>query len=161
MFVLSETEWESLRSQKATLKLGRGHHRKFLPYVFTEHGALMAAGVLNSSRAIEMSIFLVRTFVAMRDILGTHKELSLRLDELEARIERKLAKHDQAVADILAAIRGLMKPAEPKGRPIGFVTPPDPALRSGSAQRFIGSDKRSGDVARNTKRLTRKRFRPA
>lgn len=65
-YSISSQEWESLRSQFATLRTGRGQHRKFLPYVFTEHGALMAANVLNSPRAIEMSIFLVRTFVELR-----------------------------------------------------------------------------------------------
>ena len=123
MFLLSAEEWDSLRSQIATLKMGRGAHRKFLPYAFTEHGALMAASVLNSPQAIEMSIFLVRTFVKMREALGAHRELSRQLDELEARIEGKLARHDQAIADILAAIRSLMKPPPSDRRPIGFVTP--------------------------------------
>ncbi|SRR5260221_3784160 len=123
MFVLSDGEWDSLRSQIATLKNGRGQHRKFLPYAFTEHGALMVASVLNSQRAIEMSIYLVRTFVQMRQIVADHKELSRRLDELEARIEGKLAKHDKAVADILSAIRALMGAPEAKRRPIGFVPP--------------------------------------
>ena len=124
-FLLTGMEWDSLRSQIATLETGRGRHRKFLPYVFTEHGALMAAGVLSSPRAIEMSIYLVRAFVELREILGTHKELSSRLSELESSLERKLAKHDQAIADILSAIRSLMAPHESKRRPIGFVTPKD------------------------------------
>jgi len=123
MFALSSQEWESLRSQFATLKTGRGQHRKFLPCVFTEHGALMAANVLNSTRAIEMSIFLVRTFVELRQAAGSHQELSKRLDQLEDRIERKLARHDHAIAEILSAIRSLMKPPGGSGRPIGFVTP--------------------------------------
>jgi hypothetical protein len=71
-----------LRSQIATLKAGRGAHRKFLPYVFTEHGVLMAAGVLNSKRAIEVSIYVVRTLVAMREELANTEELGKRLDEL-------------------------------------------------------------------------------
>jgi hypothetical protein len=81
-FLLSSDEWEPLRSQIATLKGGRGAHRKFLPYVFTEHGVLMAAGVLNSKRAIEVSIHVVRTLVAMREALANTEELAKRLDEL-------------------------------------------------------------------------------
>jgi phage regulator Rha-like protein len=123
MFLLSDEEWASLRSRIATLKIGRGQHRKFLPYVFTEHGALMAAGVLNSPRAIEVSIFIVRAFVELRETLSAHKEVSMRLNELEASIESRLSKHDQAIANILAAIRNLMTPPEVNRRPIGFVSP--------------------------------------
>jgi phage regulator Rha-like protein len=93
-----------------------------LPYAFTEHGTIMAAAVLNSARAIEVSVYVVRAFVKLRELLATHKELAKRLDELEARIEKKLAAHDQAIGGILDAIRELMKPAElPKKRRIGFV----------------------------------------
>jgi len=123
MFTLDQNEWESLRSQFATLKTGRGQHRKYLPYVFTEHGAIMAATVLNSPRAVEVSIFVVRAFVQLRELLTEHKELGRRLDELEARIERKLMTHDQAITGILDAIRQLMAPPPtPRKRPIGFVT---------------------------------------
>ena len=115
MFALEQDEWEALRSQFATLKSGRGQHRKYLPYVFTEHGAIMAATVLNSTHAVEVSIFVVRAFVQLRELLTGHKELAKRLDELEARIERKLMTHDQAIAGILDAIRQLMAP------------PPEPA----------------------------------
>jgi hypothetical protein len=125
-FLLTSEEWEALRSQIATLKTGRGRHRKFLPYAFTEHGALMAAGVLNSPRAIEVSIFVVRTFVAMREAaLTAGSEFAARLDELERSLEKRLAKHDQAIADIFGAIRALMKEPESKRRPIGFVRPKD------------------------------------
>jgi len=123
MFALEQEEWEALRSQFATLKSGRGQHRKYLPYVFTEHGAIMAATVLNSPRAVEVSIYVVCAFVQLRELLTGHKELARRLDELEARMERKLMTHDQAIAGILDAIRQLMAPrAPPKKRPIGFVT---------------------------------------
>jgi len=123
MFALEQDEWETLRSRIATLKSGRGQHRKYLPYVFTEHGAIMAATVLNSTHAVEVSIFVVRAFVQLRELLTGHKELAKRLDELEARIERKLMTHDQAIAGILDAIRQLMAPPpEPAKRPIGFVT---------------------------------------
>jgi len=121
-FQLTREEWGFLRSQFATLEAGRGQHRKYLPYAFTEHGAIMAAMVLNSPRATEVSVYVVRAFVELRDTLLTHKELAKRLDELESRLEKKLATHDQAIAGILDAIRQLMTPPEPtKKRRIGFV----------------------------------------
>ena len=125
-FLVSQDEWESLRSQFATLKSGRGQHRKFLPYAFTEHGALMAAGVLNSPRAIEVSIFVVRTFVAMREMAGNVRELAERLDEWERQVGKRLDGHDHAIADVFAAIRALMKAPESGRRPIGFVRPDEP-----------------------------------
>ena len=123
MFRLSRQDWQSLRSQFATLKTGRGQHRKYLPYAFTEHGAIMAAMVLNSVRATEVSVYVVRAFVQQRDLLVAHKELARRLDQLESRIERKLEAQDDTIFEILEAIRQLMTPPEPKRRPIGFVIP--------------------------------------
>jgi len=93
-FQLTREEWGFLRSQFATLEAGRGQHRKYLPYAFTEHGAIMAAMVLNSPHATEVSVYVVRAFVELRDTLLTHKELAKRLDELESRLEKKLATHD-------------------------------------------------------------------
>jgi hypothetical protein len=82
----------------------------------------MAAMVLNSPRATEVSVYVVRAFVELRDTLVAHKELAKRLGELESRLERKLATHDQAIAGILDAIRQLMAPPEPtEKRRIGFV----------------------------------------
>ena len=83
----------------------------------------MAAMVLNSPRATEVSVYVVRAFVELRDALIAHKELGKRLDELESRLERKLATHDQAITGILSAIRRLMAPPETNRRPIGFVSP--------------------------------------
>ena len=123
MFQLTAEEAEALRSQIATLKSGRGQHRKYLPYAFTEHGAIMAATVLNSPRAVEMGIYVVRAFVKLREILASNKDLARRLDELEARIEKKLTTHDEAIAAMLSAIRELMNPPVPKKQPIGFVYP--------------------------------------
>ena len=80
----------------------------------------MAAGVLNSGRAIEVSIYIARTFVAMRDALANTREFSKKLDALERRLESRLIEHDQAIADLLGAIRELMKPPQPPRRPIGF-----------------------------------------
>ena len=93
-----------------------------MPFAFTEHGALMAASVLNTPRAVEVSLYVVRAFVELREALATHKELARRLVELESRLERKLATHDHAIAGILEAIRQLMAPPEPaRKRRIGFV----------------------------------------
>jgi len=120
MFQLTAEETSSLRSQFATLKTGRGQHRKYAPYVFTEHGAIMAATILNSPRAIEMSVYVVRAFVQLREMLASNKELARRFAQLEIRLDKKLTIHDEAIAAILAAIRQLMHPPVPKRRPIGF-----------------------------------------
>ena len=118
MFQLSPEEWDSLRSQFATLKTGRGQHRKYLPHAFTEHGAIMAATVLNSPRATEVSVYVVRAFVRLRELLASNKDLARRLDQLE----KKLATHDQAIAGLMNAIREMMSPPEPaKKRRIGFI----------------------------------------
>lgn len=116
MFQLSTDEASALRSQFATLKTGRGRHRKYLPYAFTEHGAIMAAMILNSSRAVEMSVHVVRAFVQLRDLLASNRQLAEKFAELE----RKVSSHDQAIVGILKAIRELMHPPVPKKRPIGF-----------------------------------------
>ena len=122
MFQLTEDEYAALRSQFATLKTGRGQHRKYLPYAFTEHGAIMAATLLNSPRAIDVAVYVVRAFVELRELLSNNKELAAKLAELESRIERKLDTHDRAIAGLIDAIRELMRPPEPnKKRPIGFV----------------------------------------
>jgi aromatic ring-opening dioxygenase LigB subunit len=115
-FVLTSTEYESLRSQIATLKTGRGEHRKYLPRVFTEHGALMAASVLNSPKAVEMSILVVRAFVRLRQFLATHRQLAAKLDELE----RKIAAHDTHIVALFDAVRSLMAAPEQPKRRIGF-----------------------------------------
>jgi phage regulator Rha-like protein len=118
MFQLTNQELVILRSQNATLRLGHGMHRKYRPYVFTEHGAIMAAMVLNSDRAVEMSVFVVRAFVSLREVLASNAELAHRLDELEARLTQKLETHDQAITGILHMVRSLMNP--PQTRVIGF-----------------------------------------
>jgi hypothetical protein len=117
MFRLARAEVEALnRSQFAT---SSQKHRapRFPPFAFTEHGAIMAATILNSPRAVEMSLYVVRAFVKLRELLASNQELARRLDELE----RKLSTHDQAITGILNAIRELMSPPpEPKRRGIGF-----------------------------------------
>ncbi len=119
MFQLTAAEATPLRSQIATSNTGRGG-RRYLPYAFTEHGAIQAANVLNSPRAVEMGIYVVRAFVQLRELLSSNKDLARRLDQLEARIEKKLATHDEAIAAMLSAIRQLMNPPVPTRRGIGF-----------------------------------------
>ena len=114
LFQLSPEELNLLRSQFANSK-GKGG-RRYFPYVFTEHGALMAAAVLNTLRAVEISIYVVRAFVQLRELLASNQQLANKLDELE----RKLVTHDKAIAEIIQAIRLLMEPPETKQRPIGF-----------------------------------------
>lgn len=126
MFQLTDHEFNHLRSRLATSssnpRTSNWGGRRFPPYAFTEHGAIMAATVLNSPRAVEVSVYVVRAFVQLRALLTAHKELAQRLNELEARIQKRLATQDQAIAGILEAIRELMRPPEPpKKRKIGFV----------------------------------------
>ena len=135
MFALTPDEWAALRSQFATLNAaggGRGQHRKYLPYAFTEHGAIMAATILSSPRAIEVSVYVVRAFVRMRQLATTHGDLAKRLDELEHKTEALSLSHDNfsrntrnQLKQVFDALRELTAPPEPPKRPIGFVTPED------------------------------------
>jgi hypothetical protein len=120
MFQLSDEEVEILRSHFATSRSGWGG-RRYAPHAFTEHGAIMAATILNSRHAEDMCVYVVRAFVQFRELFASNKELGRRLDELETHIRRKLASHDDAITGILKTIRGLTNPPEPKRRPIGFV----------------------------------------
>lgn len=121
VFRLSASEANNLRSQTATSRNAHGG-RRYLPYAFTEHGAIMAATVLNSKRAIQMSVFVVRAFVRIREILASNQEIATKLTELETRLE----KHDTQIDDIVRAIRQLLNPAttaRQKRRRIGFELP--------------------------------------
>ncbi len=121
MFQLTVAEQDALRSQNATSKVGRGG-RRYRPYAFTEHGAIMVANVLNTPRAMEVSVYVVRAFVKLREMLATHKELAHKLAELE----RKLETHDEAIRSLVSAIRQLMTPPpEPKRGRIGFRAQPE------------------------------------
>jgi hypothetical protein len=114
MFQLTKDEavaWQRLRSQFATLK--QGQHLKYMPYAFTEHGAVMAATVLNSPQAVQTSLFVVRAFVGMRNMLAAHRDLSRKLEELEK-------KYDAQFRVVFEAIRQLMTPPEPPRKEIGF-----------------------------------------
>jgi hypothetical protein len=120
MFQLGPEEVESLRSQSVISKNpGRGG-RRYAPYAFTEQGVAMLSSVLNSPRAISVNIEIMRAFVRLRALIASNKELAAKLDQLE----KKLTTHDQAITEIMNAIRQLMSPPQPlKKRPIGFVTP--------------------------------------
>ena len=119
-FQLTPGETESLRSQIAILKSGRGQHRKYLPYAFTEHGAIMAANVLNSPRAVEMSVHVIRAFVTLRREAGRYEALARKLAELD----RTQKIHGEDIQLILSALRQLEDTtswAYPEGRRlIGF-----------------------------------------
>ena len=119
MFLLTAKEHTVLRSQIATSKKGRGG-RRYPPYAFTEHGAIMAATVLNSKRAIEMSVFVVRAFVRMREMLVKNRQLAAKINELDRRLET----HDTAIQELIEAIKELMAPAGTSKRKIGFQLPP-------------------------------------
>jgi hypothetical protein len=119
MFQLSAAEWAALRSQTVISRVERGG-RRYAPYAFTEQGVAMLSSVLNSERAIAVNIEIMRAFVRVREIFASNKVLAKRFAQLEARLDKKLAEHDDAIAAILSAIRELINPPPPKRRPIGF-----------------------------------------
>ena len=118
LFRLSPAEYQNLRSQNATSSSSHGG-RRYLPHAFTEHGAIMAATVLNSKRAIEMSIFVVRAFVRMREALAMNQQIVTKLSEIEKRLEG----HDVEIQELVDAIRELMTPLPSNSRRIGFEAP--------------------------------------
>ena len=120
MFQLGAGEAAFLRSQSVILKTGRGRHRKYLPYAFTEQGVAMLSSVLNSSRAVNANIGIMRAFVQVRQILESRAELGKKLDALER-------KYDSQFAVVFQAIRKLMTPQAPKRRRIGFSPAPGQA----------------------------------
>jgi len=119
MFQLTAKEDQILRLQIATSRKKHGG-RRYLPYAFTEHGPIMAATVLNSKRAIEMSVFVVRAFVRMREMLANNRQLAAKINELDRRLET----HDTAIQELIDAIKELMAPAGASKRKIGFQLPP-------------------------------------
>ncbi|MEN9846792.1 MAG: hypothetical protein RIS36_1939 [Pseudomonadota bacterium] len=119
MFQLSAEEVADLRSQNAISNEGRGG-RRYLPYAFTEHGAVMAATVLNSPIAVEASIIVVRAFIRLREMLHEHSELRRRLQDLEIRLAKGFEAHEQELLEIRFLIAQLEKPIERKKSRIGF-----------------------------------------
>lgn len=119
MFQLDKQEFENWRSQFATSNPSGKMGLRRRPYAFTGHGAIMAATVLNSPRAVEVSLYVVRAFVKLRQFAQSHRELAVKLD----RLEQKVAGHDGAIRQLVEAIRQLMTPPEPKRKPpIGFAS---------------------------------------
>ncbi len=131
MFQLTVAEQDGLRSQFATLNKNspekrRGQHRKYLPRAFTEHGAIMAANVLNSPQAVQMSVFVVRAFIKMRGIMSDTQPLAIKLAALEAELRSRLDVQESAIVDILQRVMEILDPPpqpprpEPPRRQIGF-----------------------------------------
>jgi hypothetical protein len=116
MFQLTEEEAARLRSQTVTLKKGRGQHRKYLPYAFTEQGVAMLSSVLRSPQAVQVNIEIMRAFVRMRQLQLTNDDMGKKLAALEKKYER----HDAQFSVVFQAIRELMDPPTKKKRPIGF-----------------------------------------
>ena len=110
MFQLSTGEANVLRSQFATLKTGRGQHRKYPPLAFTEHGAVMAATILSSPRAAAMSVYIVRAFVRLRSMLETNSQLARKLDALEKSVAVRDADTKRQVKEIRAVVFALASP---------------------------------------------------
>jgi hypothetical protein len=122
MFQLDAQEAAALRLQFATLKSGRGQHSKYLPLAFTEHGAIMAATLLNSPRAAALSVYVVRGFVELRGLVASNQTLAGKVQTLE----RKVSLHERNIAELVDSMASLMAtPAVKRSRPIGFLQPQD------------------------------------
>jgi ORF6N domain len=117
---LTAEEWLALRSQTVTLEPGRGQYRKYLPFAFTEHGAIMAATLLSSEQAIDMSIFVVRAFCRLRQLVASNTDLARKLAVLERSLSRLDADTKKQLQAVNRAIRALTTAKTPKRRPIGF-----------------------------------------
>ena len=115
MFRLTQEEADFLRSQFATSRSHGG--RRHLPFAFTEHGAIMAASVLNSRKAVQMSLFVVRAFVRLREMIATNRILATKMTELES----KLDTHDATIRQLVQEINRLMRPARRRHRQMGFL----------------------------------------
>ncbi len=124
-FQLSDHEFKILRSQNVISSAGHGGTR-YRPYVFTEHGTIMAATVLNSKRAIEMSVFVVLAFVRMRRAIAGNRNILAKLAELEQRLDS----HDTNIRDLMEAIVELMSPVEATRTRIGFEAPSDASSKA-------------------------------
>jgi hypothetical protein len=135
MFQLTRNEWQSLQSQavapggvegnRSQIATGSQRHRdpRLLPYAFTEHGAIMAANVLNSPQAVQMSVYVVRAFVKMRGALSDTRALARKLSNLEAELKSRFDVHEVAIVEILHRVMDILDPPpepEPKRREVGF-----------------------------------------
>lgn len=118
MFQLTKKEYEALRLQIATSKKGRGG-RRYSPHVFTEHGTIMAATVLNSARAVQMSLYVVRAFVRVHEMLARNRLLAAKIGELERRLDTR----DSVIVEIIETLKRLMAARRASRRRIGFQLP--------------------------------------
>ena len=130
LFQLTREEVETaFRSRSQIVILKRGMNIKYLPYAFTENGAIMVANVLNSPEAVRMSVFVVRAFVQMRDLLGGTKELARQLADLEKKLTARLDVHESVIVDVLRRVMDILDPPppppEPPRRRIGFQVEPE------------------------------------
>ncbi|MBF0106488.1 MAG: ORF6N domain-containing protein [Deltaproteobacteria bacterium] len=114
MFQLCKREYDHLRLRAGVIQKGRGRHRKYLPYVFTEQGVAMLSSVLNSDRAIQVNIEIMRAFVKLRELMSTHKDIVRKIYSMEK-------KYDTQIQSLFQAINKLMEPPTKKQRLIGFV----------------------------------------
>jgi len=123
VFQISSHEWENLKCQIGTSSLEHGGRRR-PPYAFTEHGAIMAANVLNSPRAVQMSVFVVRAFLKMRALLGDKRDLAQKLASLEKELKKRLDVHEAVIVTILQRVMDIIDPpalpAPPPKPRIGF-----------------------------------------
>lgn len=119
MFQLTKKEWETLRSQIATLEKGRGRYTKYLPYAFTEHGALMGANVLKSQQAVSMSIEVIRTFIHLRHFMKSQVEMMKEIGVIKDFMIKNAQNNTQEFRKVWAAIEKL-RPEPQEERKIGF-----------------------------------------
>ena len=143
MFQLSAEELDQWRSQIVISNPGARMGLRRSPFAFTEHGAIQASNVLNSPRAIEMGVYVVRAFVQLREVLATHKDLAAKLATLERQTQALALKHDTLAQNtrlqlkqVFEAIRELMAPPDPPKRPIGFVAPKESKADKKSRARY-------------------------
>ena len=120
MFRLSPGEASALNWSQLATTSQRHRRAGFTPFAFTEHGAVMAATVLNTRDAIEMSLYVVRAFIRLRQLIASNAALRRKLSEIESRLEAKLLSHENAIAEILAMLRSLMRQPDKGTRGIGF-----------------------------------------
>ncbi len=140
MFQLSAEEFANLRSQFVTSSSGYGG-RRYAPYAFTEQGVAMLSSVLNSPRAIDINIEIMRAFVQVRAMAATHQDLAKQLAELQDKTESLAMSHDTfsrntraQLKQVFDALRELMTPPDPPKRPIGFITPDDKPSKPSSTR---------------------------
>ena len=120
MFQLTQTEAESLRSQNVILKTGRGLHSKYLPYAFTQEGVAMLSSVLNGDRAIQTNIAIMRTFVKLRELMTSHRDLASKIDALERRYDAQFRVVFNNIRELIKAKPAKLCATRKKSKPIGF-----------------------------------------